>query len=157
MSHFQIVTGDLLVQPVEAIVNPWNRNFIPHWLLWPHGVSGAIKKRAGLEPFRDLSRLGTLQLGEAVATRAGKLPFRAIIHVAGLQWTWTASQLSIRRSTSNALRLAHEMRLNSLAFPLIGAGTGGIGPDKSLHWMSEEIQSAKPITQIIIVRFGESS
>lgn len=152
-----IITGDLLDQPVEAIVNPWNRNFIPPWLLWPHGVSGAIKKRAGLEPFRELRRFGTLQLGQAVATGAGNLPFKAIIHVAGLEWTWTASELSIRRSTSNALRLATEMKLNSLAFPLIGAGTGGIGPDKSLRWMSEEIQNAPTQMQIIIVRFGEQS
>ena len=138
-----ILTGDLLDQNVEAIVNPWNRNFIPAWLLWPHGVSGAIKKRAGFAPFHELRKFGTLKLGQAVATRAGRLPFQNIIHVAGLQWTWTASELSIRRSTSNALILAGELKLNSLAFPLIGAGTGGIGPDKSLRWMSEEIESAQ--------------
>ncbi len=151
----QITTGDLLDQNVEAIVNPWNRNFIPPWLLWPHGVSGAIKKRAGWAPFHELRRFGTLQLGQAVATSAGKLPFKTIIHVAGLEWTWTASELSIRRSTSNALQLASEMKLQSLAFALIGAGTGGIGPDRSLQWMSEEIQSAKPEMQIVIVRFDK--
>jgi O-acetyl-ADP-ribose deacetylase len=43
-----IVRGDLLDQPVEAIVNTWNRNIIPWWLLLPQGVSGAIKKRGGL-------------------------------------------------------------------------------------------------------------
>ena len=153
----KIVTGDLLDQNVEAIVNPWNRNFIPAWLLWPHGVSGAIKKRAGFAPFRELRPFGTLKLGQAVATSAGKLPFQTIIHVAGLQWTWTASELSIRRSTSNALILAREMKLKSLAFPLIGAGTGGIGPDKSLRWMREEIERAQSNLQIIIVRFGEPS
>lgn len=157
MSDFQIITGDLLDQPVEAIVNPWNRNFIPAWLLWPHGVAGAIKKRAGFEPFRELRRFGTLQLGQAVATGAGKLPFKAIIHVAGLQWTWTASELSIRRSTENALALAREMNFHSLAFPLVGAGTGGIGPEKSLRWMSEEIQRAQSPMQVTLVRFGKSS
>lgn len=157
MNELQIVSGDLLDQAVEAIVNPWNRNFISPWLLWPHGVSGAIKKRAGFGPFHQLRKFGTLQLGQAVATGAGNLPFKSIIHVAGLQWTWTASELSIRRSTTNALILASEMKLNSLAFPLIGAGTGGIGPDKSLRWMSEEIQSAQPNLQITIVRFGERS
>ena len=157
MNAFQIVTGDLLDQPVEAIVNPWNRNFIPPWLLWPHGVSGAIKKRAGWKPFHQLRKFGTLQLGQAVATGAGNLPFKSIIHVAGLNWTWTASELSIRRSTTNALILASEMKLSSLAFPLIGAGTGGIGTDKSLRWMSEEIGRAQPDLEIIIVRFGERS
>ena len=156
MSELQIVTGDLLDQRVEAIVNPWNRNFIPWFLLWPHGVSGAIKKRAGLQPFRELQRLGTLELGQAIATGAGNLPMRHIIHVAGLQWTWTASELSIRRSTTNALQLAREMKLRSLAFPLIGAGTGGIGPEKSLAWMSGEIERADTQMQIIIVRLGVS-
>ncbi len=39
--------GDLLDQPVEVIVNAWNRNFIPWRLLLPRGVSGAIKRRGG--------------------------------------------------------------------------------------------------------------
>lgn len=40
---YMIVAGDLLDQPVEVIVNAWNRNIIPWWLLRPHGVSGALK------------------------------------------------------------------------------------------------------------------
>lgn len=48
--------GDLLDQRVDAIVNPWNRNIIPWWLLLPQGVSGAIKARAGNAPFRELAR-----------------------------------------------------------------------------------------------------
>lgn len=42
-----VETGDLLDQPVEVIVNAWNRNIIPWWLLLPQGVSGAIKRRGG--------------------------------------------------------------------------------------------------------------
>jgi O-acetyl-ADP-ribose deacetylase (regulator of RNase III) len=45
--HITIKDGDLLDQPVEVIVNAWNRNFIPWWMLLPQGVSGAIKRRAG--------------------------------------------------------------------------------------------------------------
>ncbi|MBL1215854.1 MAG: Appr-1-p processing protein, partial [Ignavibacteriae bacterium] len=51
-----VLTGDLLDQDVDVIVNAWNRNILPWWLLLPQGVSGAIKKRAGLEPFRELRR-----------------------------------------------------------------------------------------------------
>ena len=43
----EVVEGDLLNQDVEVIVNAWNRNIIPWWLLLPQGVSGAIKRRAG--------------------------------------------------------------------------------------------------------------
>ncbi len=42
-----VVEGDLLDQDVDVIVNAWNRNIIPWWLLLPQGVSGAIKKRGG--------------------------------------------------------------------------------------------------------------
>lgn len=49
--------GDLLRQPVEVIVNAWNRNVIP-WLLWRQGVSGAIKREAGTAPFREVARHG---------------------------------------------------------------------------------------------------
>ena len=41
----RVVHGDLLDQDVDVIVNAWNRNIIPWWLLIPQGVSGAIKKR----------------------------------------------------------------------------------------------------------------
>jgi O-acetyl-ADP-ribose deacetylase (regulator of RNase III) len=42
-----VYEGDLLDQDVGVIVNAWNRNIIPRWLLLPQGVSGAIKRRAG--------------------------------------------------------------------------------------------------------------
>lgn len=42
---------------VDVIVNAWNRNFIPYWILLPHGVSKAIKKKAGLKPFNEVQRI----------------------------------------------------------------------------------------------------
>lgn len=62
----ETVTGDLLVQDVDVIVNAWNRNFIPWWLLLPQGVSGAIKRAAGLTPFREVRRFGVLRAGDAL-------------------------------------------------------------------------------------------
>src|SRR6478736_926121 len=100
-----IVEGDLLEQDVDVIVNAWNRNIIPWWLLLPQGVSGAIKKRAGFAPFRELAKKGPIPLGGAVATGAGKLPFKAIIHVAGISIFWRSSERSIRDSVSNAMNL----------------------------------------------------
>src|SRR4051812_28313162 len=67
-----VVEGDLLDQPVDVIVNAWNRNIIPWWLLLPQGVSGAIKRRGGTGPFRDLRRHGAIPLGGAVLTSAGR-------------------------------------------------------------------------------------
>ena len=45
--NLKIIKGDLFLQPVDCIINPWNRNFIPWWLLLPHGISGQLKKKAG--------------------------------------------------------------------------------------------------------------
>ncbi len=121
----QIVEGDLLRQPVEAIVNTWNRNIIPWWLLLPQGVSGAIKRQAGYQPFRELGGVGPIPLGGAVYTSAGRLPYRGIIHVAGINMLWRASAASIEDSVRNAVRLAEQHTLKTVAFPIIGAGSGG--------------------------------
>src|SRR5690242_20012134 len=123
----RVVEGDLLDQRTEAIVNAWNRNLIPWWLLLPRGVSGAIKREAGLAPFRELGRLGPIPLGGAVRTAAGRLPYRAIIHVAGIDLLWRASEASIAGSVRSAVALAEGLGLRSLAFPVIGAGSGGFG------------------------------
>ena len=88
-----IVHGDLLDQDVDVIVNAWNRNFIPWWLLLPQGVSKAIRRRAGTQPFREVARAGLLPVGGAVLTSAGRLPYRGIIHVAGINAFWVATEL----------------------------------------------------------------
>ena len=134
-----IVDGDLLDQDVEVIVNAWNRNIIPWWLLIPQGISGAIKRRGGYEPFRELARLGAIPLGAAVLTGAGKLPFKAIIHVAGINMLWRASERSIRDCVRNAITIAHETGFQSIAFPLIGAGSGGFNQDQAKALMLDEL------------------
>ena len=59
-----IVNGDILEQKVDVIVNTWNRNIIPWWLLWPQGVSGAIKAASGTEPFKEIARGGAMLFGK---------------------------------------------------------------------------------------------
>ena len=149
----EIVTGDLLDQPTEAIVNAWNRNFIPWWLLVPHGVSGAIRKRAGSAPFRELAKAGVLPLGGAVATGAGRLPFRAIVHVAGIGALWTTSERAVRESVRNALRIATEEGFASIAFPRIGAGVGGGTAERIEGWMIEEFAAGDYPGRVLLVRF----
>ncbi len=149
----KIVDGDLLDQDVDVIVNAWNRNIIPWWLLLPQGVSGAIKKRGGYAPFRELARLGPIPLGGAVITGPGKLPFQAIIHVAGISMWWRSSEKSIRDSIRNALALAAQRGFRSIAFPLIGAGTGGGSEEKVLEFMQSELQNCDFDGEVRIVRF----
>jgi O-acetyl-ADP-ribose deacetylase (regulator of RNase III) len=136
---------------VEVIVNAWNRNIIPWWLLLPQGVSGAIKKRGGLEPFRELARLGQIPLGGAVITSAGKLTFKAIIHVAGINLFWRSSKQSVQNSVRNSMKLIIENGYQSVAFPLIGAGSGGGDEATVLSWMTEELGKIEFEGQIILV------
>lgn len=151
--ELHLVDGDLLDQDVEVIVNAWNRNIIPWWLLVPQGVSRAIRKRAGLAPFRELGRKGAIPLGGAVITSAGRLPFKSIIHVAGISMWWVSSEWSIRESVRNAIELARQHGFGSIAFPLIGAGTGGSRAEKVQAWMTEELGRQAFDGTVNIVRY----
>ncbi len=148
-----VVDGDLLDQPVEAIVNAWNRNIIPWWLLLPQGVSGAIKRRGGYRPFIKVGRAGPIPLGEAVATSAGRLPFKTILHVAGIDLLWRASPYSIRTSVRSAMTLAQRQGIASIAFPVIGAGSGGFDEAQALRLMHETLADIDAAIDVRIVRY----
>jgi O-acetyl-ADP-ribose deacetylase (regulator of RNase III) len=149
----QIVEGDLLEQDVDVIVNAWNRNIIPWWLLLPQGVSGAIKKKAGLKPFIEVARYGLIPLGGAVVTGAGRLPYKAIIHVAGINMLWMASEFSIRSSVRNAMKLVEENGWNSVAFPVIGAGSGSFNEEKALSFITDELSKIDYNAIVLVVRY----
>jgi len=137
--NLQLVQGDLLDQDVDVIVNAWNRNIIPWWLLLPQGVSGAIKKRGGTGPFKELAQHGAIPLGGAVLTSAGRLPFKAIIHVGANRIYWGASEWSIRQSVRNAMALADKEGFKSIAFPLIGVGETGFRLEHAKAIMEDEL------------------
>ena len=102
--RIKVVEGDLLDQDVDVIVNAWNRNVIPWWLLLPQGVSGAIKRRAGYQPFRELARKGPIPLGGAVETGAGRLTFKAIIQSLP---RWSLAELTSQYPHLRLLKWAH--------------------------------------------------
>ncbi len=149
----RLLDGDLLEQDVEVIVNAWNRNIIPWWLLIPQGVSGAIKKRGGYQPFFELGRLGAIPLGHAAMTSAGRLPYRKIIHVAGISMAWRASEYSIAQSVLSAMALVDANGFKSVAFPIIGASTGGFDQAKALQLMLYTFAQLQSEAQVTIVRY----
>lgn len=153
--HF--IQGDLLDQEVEVIVNAWNRNIIPWWLLLPQGVSGAIKRRAGLQPFREVGRFGPIPLGEAVLTSAGRLPFRGIIHVAGINMLWRSSEFSIRSSVQNTMRIVVREGFESVAFPLIGAGSGGGDAARVKGVILSELSKISYGGEVFVVEFAKGA
>jgi len=153
--QISVVEGNLLEQPVDCIVNAWNRNIIPWWLLLPHGVSGAIKKRGGLRPFQEIGSTGPLPLGHARLTSAGKLPFKAIIHVASIDMFWKASEISIARSVENALNLAEASGFTSIAFPILGAGSGRFNAEQAEAIMRNTFAKSRSTISVILVRYRD--
>jgi O-acetyl-ADP-ribose deacetylase (regulator of RNase III) len=149
----EITIGNLLDQPVEVIVNAWNRNIIPWWLLRPHGVSGAIKRRAGTAPFRELQTHGPLTLGQAVLTGAGQLPYKGIIHVASIS-LWGRSTVEVfRTAVQNVLVLAQDKSFASIAFPVLGSGSGGVDERTALAVMTDACHTCLYHGQVRIVRY----
>lgn len=156
MARFEKRRGDLLAQTdVEVIVNAWNRNFIPWWLLLPQGVSGAIKQRGGYGPFRELRSAGVLRAGEAVVTSAGRLPYRAIIHVAALSAIWRSSETIVRACVRSALDVATARDYGSVAFPLIGAGTGGVNREVASAAIEDEARKHDYGGCVVLVEFPD--
>ena len=149
----EIVEGDLLSQKVEVIINAWNRNIILWWLLLPQGVSGAIKKKGGYNPFKELAKHGPMALGEAVFTGPGCLNFKAIIHVSGINMFWQATEFSIRSSVTSAMSLVNDEKFNSVAFQLIGAVSVSFSRDKALAIMLDAFSTIKSSSRVLIVKF----
>lgn len=151
--EYDVLDGDLLDQKADVIVNAWNRNVIPWWLLLPQGVSGAIKRRAGLQPFRELGRVGPMPLGSAVLTGAGRLAYAGIIHVAGIDLFWRASERSIRSSVENAFALARKHHFHHVALPVIGAGSGGFDEARSLLLITQTLSNLDHEGRATVVRY----
>ncbi|GAA4376303.1 O-acetyl-ADP-ribose deacetylase [Agromyces bauzanensis] len=131
MRRIEIVLGDITRERVDAIVNAANSS-----LLGGGGVDGAIHRAGGpaiLEECRRLratSHPNGVHTGEAVATRAGRLPARWVIHAVGPVWPGPGPEADERRKLlanayRNSIDLAAELGATSVAMPAISAGIYG--------------------------------
>lgn len=131
MPRIELVTGDITVQRVDAIVNAANSS-----LLGGGGVDGAIHAAGGPEVLAECRRIRATALpdglptGEAVATTAGRLPARWVIHTVGPVWPGEAPEAEARRrllagAYRNSISLAASLGAVSVALPAISAGVYG--------------------------------
>jgi O-acetyl-ADP-ribose deacetylase (regulator of RNase III) len=112
--------ADITRVAVDAIVNAANTR------LWMGGgVAGAIKRAGGPEIEAEAMARGPIGVGEAIATAAGRLPCRWVIHAATMAEDLTTSAEAIEAATRSSLRLADELGCASIALPLLGTGVGG--------------------------------
>ncbi|MEV0320987.1 O-acetyl-ADP-ribose deacetylase [Streptomyces sp. NPDC050658] len=127
MTAITFVQGDITRQSVDAIVNAANSS-----LLGGGGVDGAIHRRGGPEILAECRRLRAshygkgLPTGQAVATTAGLLDARYVIHTVGPVWSATEDRSELLASCyRESLRVAAELRARTVAFPAISTGVYG--------------------------------
>ncbi len=118
--EISVVVGDITEERVDAIVNPANGS-----LVHGGGVAGAIVRRGGGGIQAESSALAPVPVGGAVATGAGRLPCRFVIHAVGPVWGEGGEEAKLRRAVGSALARAEEMRLASVAMPAISTGIFG--------------------------------
>jgi O-acetyl-ADP-ribose deacetylase len=158
--RIELVEGDITEQRVDAIVNAANAT-----LLGGGGVDGAIHRRGGpaiLEECRALraSRYPDgLPAGDAVATTAGNLPARWVIHTVGPVYNTTRDQSATLRSCySRSLAVADELRAEKVAFPLISAGAYGWPLEDAVRQALTALrEAATAVEEARIVLFGAST
>jgi O-acetyl-ADP-ribose deacetylase (regulator of RNase III) len=154
------VRGDITEQEVDAVVNAANSS-----LLGGGGVDGAIHRKGGpaiLAECRELraSRYaGGLPTGQAVATTAGELPARWVIHTVGPVWQASGNDPSLLASCyRESLRIADELGARTVAFPAISAGAYGWPMDDAARVAVQtvgEVETA--VEEIRFVLFGEQA
>jgi O-acetyl-ADP-ribose deacetylase (regulator of RNase III) len=149
----EFIRGDITGQHVDAVVNAANST-----LLGGGGVDGAIHRRGGPEILAECKKVRAdrypdgLPTGQAVATTAGRLPARWVIHTVGPVWSKRDDRSALLESCyRESLRVADELGAGSVAFPAVSAGIYGWPLDDAARIAVETVRAAD--TGVVLVRF----
>ena len=147
------VQGDITEQDVDAIVNAAN-----HSLLGGGGVDGAIHRRGGPEILAECQKLRQdkypdgLPTGQAVATTAGRLKARWVIHTVGPTYAESKDKSQLLADCfRNSLAIADELGAGTVAFPAISTGVYRWPVDDAARIALETVRATD--TQVNEVRF----
>ena len=125
---FALVVGDLLAEPVDAIVNAANGE-----LAHGGGVAAVISRAAGPEFDQESAATvcehGHVATGDAAVTGAGTLSFQGVIHAVGPRQGEGDEEQKLTSAVANALLRAHEKGWQSISFPAISSGIFGVPLD----------------------------
>jgi O-acetyl-ADP-ribose deacetylase (regulator of RNase III) len=149
----EFVRGDITEQQVDAVVNAANSS-----LLGGGGVDGAIHRRGGPEILAECRRLRAdtypdgLPPGAAVATTAGQLPARWVIHTVGPVWSpHDDRSAQLASCYRESLRVADELGAGTVAFPAVSAGAYRWPVDDAARIAVETVRATG--TAVTLVRF----
>lgn len=153
MAKITLHQGDIAGIEADAIVNAANNH------LWMgSGVAGAIKQMGGVEIERDAVSKGPISIGEAVATTAGKLKARYVIHAAVMGQDRHTDGQKIRTATRSSLQLANDLGLKTIAFPALGTGVGGFPVGECAEVMLSEtatqLKAGSTLEEVKFVLYG---
>ena len=154
MLELDVVDGDISALDVDAIANAANDH------LWMGaGVAGAIKRAGGEEIEHEAVAKGPVPVGSAVATGAGRLAARYVIHGAVMGQDLRTSAELIEQTTRSCLELADELGCESLALPAFGTGVGGFPLDECARIMVGAARGHQPKTlrRLVFAVFGEDA
>jgi O-acetyl-ADP-ribose deacetylase (regulator of RNase III) len=154
MAAIEVVEGDITELEVDAIANAANTD-----LRHGGGVAGAISRAGGPSIQTESDRVAPIELGEAVATGAGELPARWVIHAATMHLGGPTSADAIRAATASALRVADGLGARSLGLVAFGTGVGGFPVDDAARIEVEEVRrhlvGESGLERIVFCLFGE--
>lgn len=154
MLELEVVEGDITTLDVDAIANAANDH------LWMGaGVAGAIKRAGGEEIEREAVAKGPIPVGTAVATGAGRLSARYVIHGAVMGQDLRTSAELVDRATRSCLEVADELGCRLLALPAFGTGVGGFPLDECARIMFTATRDYEPKTlrRVIFAVFGDEA
>jgi O-acetyl-ADP-ribose deacetylase (regulator of RNase III) len=132
----QVILGDLTREAVDAIVNAANSN-----LAHGGGLAGAIVDRGGRSIQTESESVAPVAVGEAVVTRAGRLPCRHVIHAVGPRWGSGDEETLLRSAVRASLERAVEVEARSIAVPAISTGIFGYPKEAGTRTIVDETRS----------------
>jgi O-acetyl-ADP-ribose deacetylase len=147
-----VVRGDIVGLDVDAIVNAANAG-----LHGGGGVDGAIHRAAGPRLDEECAAIGGCPTGRAVVTSGCALRARYVIHAVGPIWAGgdRGERGLLRSCYEEALRLAGELSLRSIAFPNISTGAYGfpkdLAADIAVGFLSGAAPSHPSLREIVLV------
>jgi O-acetyl-ADP-ribose deacetylase (regulator of RNase III)/ADP-ribose pyrophosphatase YjhB (NUDIX family) len=133
-TEVKIIQADITGLKVDAIVNAANNK-----LVMGGGVAGAVRKKGGKVIEDEAVKKGPIEIGDAVATGAGSLAAKYVIHAATMGMDFATDEIKIRDSARSALRVAEQLRIGSVAFPALGCGVGGFPLKAAAKIMAQEV------------------